>query len=128
MFRSAAVVSILTVVTACGGGGGDAGDAGEFSVFPSEFTLKAAKGDESCVFTAGTVIDFVINGGQPPFRIVNPVPQYLTANKTEATGKDPNFRITTRSGCLEDMGITVLDAFSQPTIATITIEKGDAAE
>ncbi|QCB46739.1 hypothetical protein [Hydrogenophaga sp. PAMC20947] len=126
-FRRLAPLALVALLASCGGGGGDAGDSTEFAVVPATVSFKAGDGDTSCQYTKGTQLTFAIVGGQPPYRIVNSVPQYLQLDRTEATGKDPQFKVTTLTGCGDPLTILILDYHSQSASVEITIEKGDDA-
>jgi hypothetical protein len=114
----------LAVVTAgalasCGGGGPVAGDVEGFSVSPEETTWTVA----SCGASGGGDTVVTINGGQPPFRIVNSAPQFISVDRNEVTGKDPSFRVSTVRGCGEDLVVTVIDFHSRTAVYTVTIEE-----
>lgn len=119
----------LLVLASCGGGGDVAGDTDEFGVSPSEWKLTVPAG-YSCGASKGAYAVFTIIGGQPPFRIVSAFPESLEVDKTEATGKDPKFKVTSKGGCGDSMTITVLDYHSQTTTVgvTIEVEKATATE
>ena len=121
-------LAFSALIASCGGGGGDAGDTTTFSAVPDEVNIKAGDGDLSCEFTAGYTTTFTIVGGQPPYRIVNSSTGRLKVDRTEATGQDPQFKVTTLEGCGEDLTVLVLDFHSQSATVAITIEKGDDAE
>lgn len=112
------------LIFACGGGGGDAGDSFEFEVIPKEIGYLAAKGDVNCRDVNQQTV-FTINGGDPPFRIVNSHPRTFFIDKTEVTGKDPQFKLTLSGGCGEDLAVVVLDAQSRVATVSISIEKGE---
>lgn len=116
---------ISAALVSCGGGGGDAGDATEFAAVPDAVNIKAGDGDLSCQGTAGIQTTFTIVGGQPPFRVVNSFPQYLYLDRTEVSGQDPKFKVTTLTGCGEDLTILVLDQHSRSSTIAFTVEKGD---
>ena len=119
------MLACTVLIAACGGGGGDAGDAIEFSVLPEEIKYTAGKGDLNCTGLAGATTVFTINGGEAPFRIVNSHPDIFSVDKTAVSGKDPQFKVVLNGGCGENLGVIVLDAFSNATTVSITIEKGE---
>ncbi|MEZ5644493.1 MAG: hypothetical protein R3E99_04930 [Burkholderiaceae bacterium] len=118
MVNLTAAVLTAVALASCGGGGPVAGDAAEMSLSPPGMTMKV--GD--CARSGGADTVVTINGGQPPFRIVNSSPQWMTVDRTQVTGKDPTFRVTTLAGCGEDMTVTVLDYHSQLAVFTVTVE------
>jgi hypothetical protein len=125
--RLATGVFTAVALVSCGGGGDIAGDSNEFSVFPDEvgFTDNEIRttNKESCIGVRGAQTVFTIVGGQAPFRIVNPNPQYLSVDKTEATGKDPKFTMTLTGGCGDPLTILVLDYHSQSASVEIVVER-----
>jgi len=119
------ISGVVATLVSCGGGGGDAGDSTEFAAVPDAVNIKAGDGDLSCQGTAGIQTTFTIVGGQPPFRIVNSFSQYLYLDRTEVSGQDPKFKVTTLTGCGEDLTILVLDQHSRSSTIAFTVEKGD---
>jgi hypothetical protein len=118
MKMGAALIAAVALAS-CGGGGPVAGDAEGFSVSPEETTWTVS----SCAASGGGYTIVTINGGQPPFRIVNSAPQFITVDRTEVTGKDPTFRVSTLRGCGEDLAVTVIDYHSRTAIYSVTIEE-----
>lgn len=118
------VALVSTVLVACGGGGDNAGDLTEFSTNVDEWTVKS--GQPGC-FTGGAEKWVSIIGGQAPFRIRNPSPDNLLIDRTEVTGKDPMFKMTTLGGCAE-FSVTVLDYHSRVAAIEIKLEEGDDEE
>lgn len=113
-------VSVLSLALAsCGGGGDVAGDNEEFSTSPDEWSIKSS----GCAGGSQVVVSIV--GGTPPYRIHNPLPRGLQLDRTEVTGKDPKFRITTLGGCMETVPVLVLDYHSRSTSIDITVELPD---
>lgn len=108
-------ILLAGALASCGGGGDVAGDTAEFFTSPDEMTFTRA----SCV--SGGMVLVTIVGGTPPYRIQNPSPHRLQVDRTEVSGKDPNFRITTIGGCIET-SILVLDYHSRTTAIDITVE------
>lgn len=125
ILRSVCLFGSVAALASCGGGGGDAGDSAEFAAVPDAVNIKAGDGDLSCQGTAGIQTTFTIVGGQPPFRIVNSFPQYLFLDRTEVSGQDPKFKVTTLTGCGEDLTVLVLDQHSRSATVAFTVEKGD---
>lgn len=119
--------SIVFAVTlsACGGGGDVAAGLTDFSVSPSEFKLTAAKGDTSCSNTAGFETIVTIVGGTPPYRVVSANPDGARVSKTEVTGKNPTFKVTTGNGCWDPATVLVLDYHSRSTVFSLTVEAGE---
>ena len=120
MSKSTLRVLIGTVtalaLASCGGGGDVAGDSSEFAVSPKEFALKLGAGSRCRDASQMPPVVVTIVGGQPPFRIVNASPEALVVDKTEASGKDPQFRVTYYPSaviCVDPGVITVLDYHSQ---------------
>ena len=128
---SIAVASI--VLSACGGGGENAGSSTEFSTSPSEFVWTGADAQKQgdVVVTpaqcpgVGNDVYVTIIGGQAPFRIHNPVPELIQVDRTEVTGKDPRFKVTTLGDGCGTINITVLDYHSQVANVEFTLEKGE---
>lgn len=118
------VVAASTVLVACGGGGDNAGNLTEFSTNVDEWTVKSAAPGCS---TGGAEKWVTIIGGQAPFRIRNSSPDNLQVDRTEVTGKDPMFKMTTLGGCAE-FSVTVLDYHSQVASIDIKLEEGDEEE
>lgn len=119
--------AVMVALASCGGGGDIAGDSSEFGVFPDQvgFTDNEVRttNTNSCIGVRGARTVFTIVGGQAPFRIVNPNPEYLTVDKTEATGKDPKFTMTLTGGCGDPLTILVLDYHSRTASVEITVER-----
>lgn len=114
-------------LSSCGGGGDVAGGLTDFSVSPAEFTWTALKGDEFCSNTGGLENIVTIVGGTPPYRVVSSVPEDAIVSKTEVTGKNPTFKVTTGRGCME-VTVLVLDYHSRSTAFTLKVEAGEALE
>src|SRR5690606_9038636 len=115
---------------ACGGGGDVAGDSGEFFTSPKETELKVAEdGRGGCSAASGAETFVTIVGGRPPYRIQNPQPKHVRIDRTEATGKDPIFKVTSLGGCVDPATILVLDYHSKSTVFEykVTAEKATAA-
>ena len=53
-----------------------------------------------CSKAAGIEVFVTIVGGQAPFRIQNPLPNSVRVDRTEASGKDPVFKVTSLGGCV----------------------------
>ncbi len=121
MLKIGATVVTALALASCGGGGPVAGDAEGFSVSPEE--IKWTVG--SCAFSGGNDTVVTIIGGQPPFRIVNSAPQFVTVDRTQVTGKDPVFRVSTVRGCGENLSITVLDYHSRVAVFNVSIEEDE---
>ncbi len=125
--RVAGCFAVISALISCGGGGDIAGDSSEFSVFPDEVKFSDTEvrttNTASCIGVAGAQTIFTIVGGQAPYRIVNTFPQYISVDKTEATGKDPKFTVTLTGGCGDPLTILVLDYHSQSASVEITVER-----
>lgn len=114
-------------LSSCGGGGDVAGGLTDFSVSPAEFTWVAPKGDEFCSTTEGLENVVAIVGGTPPYRVVSSVPDDAIVSKTEVTGKNPTFDVTTGRGCME-VSVLVLDYHSRSTAFILKVEAGEPLE
>lgn len=123
-FKFAFLAVMSSVLVACGGGGDNAGDLTEFSTDIDEWTVKSSVPGCS---TGGAERWVTIIGGQAPFRIRNSSPSYLQVDRTEVTGKDPRFKMTTLGGCAE-FTVTVLDYHSRVTAIEVKLEEGDEEE
>jgi len=119
VLKLSAAVMTSVVLASCGGGGPVAGDATGFAVFPEEVKWKVS----SCARSGGGETTVAINGGQPPFRIVNSAPQFIAVDRTEVTGKDPTFRVTTLRGCGDGLSVTVFDYHSRTAVFSVSIEE-----
>jgi hypothetical protein len=118
---AAATVSL----SSCGGGGDVAAGLTDFSVSPDEVTYTGAKGDEFCQKTAGAETIVTIIGGTPPYRVVSSSPDAAIVSKTEVTGKNPTFAVTTGRGCMDSVTVTVLDYHSRSVVFSQTVEGGE---
>lgn len=116
-----AILMSAMLLISCGGGGDNAGDLTEFSTNVDEWTVKS--GSAGCN-TGGAETWVTIVGGQAPFRVRNPNPRNLQIDRTEVTGKDPMFKMTTLGGCAE-FSVTVLDYHSRVTSIDVKLEEGD---
>lgn len=117
------------LLASCGGGGDIAGDSTEFSVSPKEYGLKLGAGSRCRDASKTPPIVVTIIGGQAPFRIINSAPEALVVDKTEASGKDPQFRISyseTAVLCTDPGVVTVLDYHSRVASFEYSIEIEDA--
>ena len=124
--KTSAVLCVALLVNACGGGGDDAGDSTEFSTSPDELTYKvAADSSGGCSGANGAEVYVTIVGGTPPFRIQNPLPNSVRVDRTEATGKDPVFKVTSLGGCVDPATILVLDYHSNSATFEFTVEAED---
>lgn len=122
------LVSVFALIS-CGGGGDIAGDSTEFSVSPAEWKRTVPPdANGGCSLAIGAPLTFAIIGGQAPFRIVNAAPHGLTIDKTEASGKDPKFKVTPAGGCGDPFTITVLDYHSRVATVEITVEVEEEEE
>lgn len=118
MVNLTAAVLTAVALASCGGGGPVAGDAEGLSVYPEEIKWTVP----SCGGSGGGDTVVTINGGQPPYRIVNSAPQFVTIDRNTVTGKDPTFRVTTLGGCGENMAVTVFDYHSRSAVFAVTVE------
>ena len=122
LFSRVMTISILSIsVVACGGGGDVAGDTEEFFTNPDEWKVASL----GCGGGAQVVVTIV--GGTPPYRVHNPFPRGLQLDRTEVSGKDPKFLITTLGGCMETVPVLVLDYHSRTTEIEITVEEPEEA-
>lgn len=130
-----AVALSTAALVACGGGGDVAGDSAEFTLSQDEWkisggTVEVKKSDgtveekDVCPGASPTPYVVTIIGGQPPFRIRNPLPTVVQVDRTEADGKDPRFVFTVLGGCAE-FSITVHDYHSQVASVEIKLEAGE---
>lgn len=124
-FFKALFVGGAVILSSCGGGGDVAGGLTAFSVSPEEVGYKALKGDVICQNTWGAETVVTIIGGTPPYRVVSSAPQSAIINKTEVTGKNPTFTVTTGPGCMEKVSVTILDYHSRTAVFSLTVEKGE---
>lgn len=122
--RVAVSVGFILSLVSCGGGGDVAGDAITFSVTPDKSTLSIITTvDGDCSGAAGEPWSVVaINGGQPPFRIVNADPARADVDRTEATGKDPQFRVRPTGYACGEVVISVFDYHSKLVTYTFKVE------
>lgn len=124
-FAQAAGMAGMLLLVSCGGGGDIAGDSTEFSVTPDEYKLKLGAGASCGSASRFQPIVVTIVGGQSPYRIVNSSPETLIVDKTEATGKDPQFRVSYKSNtslCSEPATVTVLDYHSRSATFEYSVE------
>jgi hypothetical protein len=127
--RTAAGVSVALLLVSCGGGGDISGDSSEFSITPKEYKLSLSGGSSCGSASRFAPVVVTIVGGKAPFRIVNSSPETLIIDKTEATGKDPQFRISYRSDtnlCADPSTVTVLDFFSRVATFEYSVEVEEA--
>lgn len=123
-------VLVLSALSACGGGGDNAGSATEFSTSPSEFKWTGADGRKDLGIPAqcpsgGSSVYVTVIGGQAPFRVHNPVPDLVQIDRTEVTGKDPRFKVTTLGTGCGLVNIAVLDYHSRAATVEIELELGE---
>lgn len=129
VMRAVSGAVLLLALTSCGGGGDVAGDSAEFAVSPKENTLKLGAGASCSDASQVPPVVVTIIGGQPPYRIVNSSPEALVVDKTEATGKDPQFRVSYYKNavvCVNPGTITVLDYHSQVASFEYSVEVEEA--
>lgn len=117
LYKLSSIALISLFIAACGGGGDVAGDTTDFSTNPDEWKVTST----GC--SGGAQVFVTIVGGQPPYRIHNPHPAGLLIDRTEASGKDPRFKITTLGGCMDTVPVLVLDYHSRSTTVKITVEE-----
>lgn len=126
-FKASLLIAATTALVSCGGGGDFAGDTSEFSTSPDELTSKVtADANGGCSKAAGIEVFVTIVGGQAPFRIQNPLPDYIRVDRTEASGKDPVFKVTSLGGCVSPATVLVLDYHSQSATFEFTVEAEEA--
>ncbi|MGM9426829.1 hypothetical protein [Hydrogenophaga sp. MI9] len=114
------VVILAGFLASCGGGGDVAGDVSTFSLSPKEISIGCPPDLNPTYIT--------IIGGQPPYRIINSWPDAMIVDKTEATGKDPVFKVTaTGTSCVNPGTITVLDYHSKMVGLEVKMETKEAA-
>lgn len=123
------IVAAVFALTSCGGGGDVAGDSSEFALSPTENTLKLSAGSRCSDAADAPPVVVTIIGGQPPYRIVNSSPEALVIDKTEATGKDPQFKISYYENaivCVNPGTITVLDYHSKVATFEYSVDLEEA--
>jgi hypothetical protein len=129
--RMACGIAVAFSLTSCGGGGDIAGDSSEFAVSPKENKLDLPAGSFCSDASIVPPVVVTIIGGQPPYRIVNSSPEALVIDKTEATGKDPQFKVSYFSNavvCVNPGVVTVLDYHSQVATFEYSVEIKKAGE
>jgi hypothetical protein len=127
--RAVSGAVVLLALASCGGGGDIAGDSSEFAVSPKENKLELGPGSNCADASVVPPIVVTIIGGQPPFRIVNSSPEALVVDKTEATGKDPQFKVSYYRNavvCVNPGTITVLDYHSRVASFEYSVEIKEA--
>ncbi|WP_157559226.1 hypothetical protein [Hydrogenophaga crassostreae] len=124
IFKILCIASTIAL-SSCGGGGDVAAGLTGFSVVPDEVKWAGAKGDTLCQRTAGGETVVTIVGGTPPYRVVSSFPDGAIVSKTEVTGKNPTFTVTTGPGCMESVTVLVLDYHSRSVTFSQTVEAGD---
>ena len=128
-FARVAVIAGTFFLFSCGGGGDIAGDSTEFSVTPDEYNLTLGAGSSCSRASIFDPVVVTIVGGQSPYRIINGSPETLIVDKTEATGKDPQFRISYKNNtslCSDPATVTVLDYHSRVATFEYSVEVEDA--
>ena len=141
LWKISGVVLSCAALAACGGGGDEPGDVGEMVVDPSGVTWTISSCDRA---TNRALSVHTINGGKPPFRILNSFPQNFefgtiqivngseqyvplplsSTGVAELRGKDPQFAVLTSAGCSE-ISFIVLDLDSQRVNVEITVEEDE---
>jgi hypothetical protein len=119
-------VGVMLSLASCGGGGDIAGDSSEFAVSPKDNTLTLGAGASCADASQVPPVVVTIIGGQPPYRIVNSSPEALVVDKTEATGKDPQFKVSYYENavvCVNPGTITVLDYHSRVATFEYSVEQ-----
>lgn len=124
-FKLFSISLLSSLLVACGGGGDNAGDLTDFSLSVDEITWTGGSG--SCP-GAGNGTWVTIIGGQAPFRVRNPNPQFVQVDRTEVTGKDPVFKITTLGAGCAEFSISVLDYHSRVANIDVKLNEGEDAE
>ncbi|MDO8903247.1 hypothetical protein [Hydrogenophaga sp.] len=139
LWKLSSVVFSCVALTACGGGGDEPGDVGEMAVDPAAVTWTISSCDRA---TSNALSVHTINGGKPPFRLLNSFPQNFefgtiqvvngaqryvplplsSTGVAELRGKDPQFAVLTSAGC-SDISFIVLDQDSQRVNVEITVEE-----
>ena len=114
------VLAGAAMLNACGGGGDDSGSPTAFSVVPADITVTGGVG--TC--GAGTVGQVFIYGGQPPYRIDNTVPAYVSINKTQVDHKGESFSVTFLGSCVDPGSIVIVDALDHQVTLTVHSVKG----
>lgn len=123
--RALGSLGVCLLFASCGGGGDVAGDSTTFAVSPKSFKLSLASGSACSAASEAPPVVVTIIGGQPPYRIINSSPESLVVDKTEATGKDPQFRVSYYQDavlCVAPGTITVLDYHSKVTTFEYSVE------
>lgn len=138
-WKISSIVAFAVALSACGGGGDEPGDVGEMVVDPAAVTWSISSCDRG---TNRALSVHTINGGKPPFRILNSFPQNFefgtiqvvngtqqyvplalsSTGVAELRGKDPQFAVLTSAGCSE-ISFIVLDLDSQRVNVEITVEE-----
>jgi hypothetical protein len=117
------VLALVVALAACGGGGDVAGDYDGFTTNVEEWVVRGQSGCPG----AGHEVWVTIIGGQPPFRIHNPRPSIVQVDRTEVSGKDPVFKITTVGTACAEFAVTVHDYHSRMAAVNIQLEDGSKA-
>jgi hypothetical protein len=127
--RAVSGAVVLLALVSCGGGGDIAGDSTEFDITPKENKLELPAGASCGDASRVPPVVVTIIGGQPPFRIINSSPEALVVDKTEATGKDPQFKISYYRNavvCVNPGTVTVLDYHSRSASFEYSVEVADS--
>lgn len=137
--KAIGLLAVAAVVVACGGGGDEPGDVEAMVVDPAAVTWTISSCDRS---TNQALSVHTINGGKPPFRLLNSFPQNFefgtlevvngvqryvplplsSTGVAELRGKDPQFVVLTSASC-SDISFIVLDLDSQRVNVEITVEE-----
>jgi len=139
LWQFSGVVLSSLALSGCGGGGDVAGDVGAMVVDPAAVTWSI----RSCSFSTNNALSVhTINGGHPPFRLLNSFPQHFefgtiqtvngvqryvplplsSTGVAELRGKDPQFAVLTSASC-SSISFVVLDYHSQRVNVEIKVEE-----
>lgn len=113
----ALAVASLSLLSGCGGGGNESGDRERLYVQPDAITVTSGTPD-ACA--AGASARIHVWGGQPPYKLTNPVPDAMTLSDKTLENSGEGFTIQFLGVCLSTIPVTIEDDMGRLISVTVS--------
>lgn len=113
----AIAVASLSFLSACGGGGNESGDPEEMTVQPGAITVSSGMAG---ICAVGLSAKVHVWGGQPPYKLTNPVPDAMVLSDKTLENSGDGFTVQFLGTCLTTIPVTIEDDMGRLTTLTVS--------